>query len=140
MRIARDGTWFHQGSPIGRKELVQLFASVLRKDEEGFVLVSPAEKLSIAVDDAPFLAVLLDHDGEGAGQTLTLTTNVGNRVILGPDHGLRVSDGIPYIHVRRGLEAKISRAVHYQLADLAVLRDGVLGVWSGGVFFPLGTA
>lgn len=140
MRIARDGTWFHQGSPIGRKELVQLFASVLRKDEEGFVLVTPAEKLSIAVEDAPFLAVLLDHYGEGAGRTLTLTTNVGDRVILGPNHGLRVSDGIPYVHVRRGLEAKISRTVHYQLADLAVPRDGVLGVWSGGVFFPLETA
>jgi uncharacterized protein len=138
IRIARDGTWFHEGSPIGRREMVRLFASVLRKDEDGFVLVTPAEKLSIIVEDAPFLAVLLDRDGEGPDQTLTLTTNVGDRVTLGPRHGLRMAGGIPYVHVRRGLQAKVIRTVYYQLAEIAVTKDGVLGVWSGGVFFPLG--
>ena len=139
MRIARDGTWFHEESPIGRGELVRLFAGLLRKDDDGFVLVTPAEKLSIQVEDAPFLAVLLDRDGEGADQALTLTTNVGDRVTLGPDHGLRMADGVPYVHVRRGLEAKVSRAVYYHLAEIAQPQDGVLGVWSGGVFFTLGS-
>jgi hypothetical protein len=139
MRIARDGTWFHDGAPIGRKELVRLFASVLRKDDEGFVLVTPAEKLSILVEDAPFLALLLDRDGKGPDQMLTLTTNVGDRVVLGPEHGLRMADGIPYVHVRRGLEARVSRNVYYELAEIALPADGVLGVWSAGVFFPLGS-
>jgi hypothetical protein len=140
MRIARDGTWFHDGTPIGRRELVWLFAGLLRKDADGFVLVTPAEKLSILVEDAPFLAVLLDAEGEGRSQRLTLTTNVGDRVELGPDHALRIANNVPYFHVRRGLEAKACRAVHYQLADLAVPADGMLGVWSGGVFFALGEA
>ena len=138
MRIARDGTWFHDGAPIGRKELVRLFAGLLRKDAEGFVLVTPAEKLSIAVEDAPFLAVLLEAEGEGSARRLTFTTNVGDRALLGPEHGLRIANGVPYLHMRRGLEAKISRAVFYQLADLALPEDGVLGVWSAGMFFPLG--
>jgi len=139
MRIARDGTWFHDGTPIGRKELVRLFAGLLRKDAEGFVLVTPAEKLSIDVEDAPFLAVLLEAEGEVRERRLTFTTNVGDRALLGPEHGLRLANGVPYLHVRRGLEAKVSRAVFYQLADLAVPQEGALGVWSGGMFFPLGT-
>ena len=140
MHIARDGTWFHDGTPIGRKDMVRLFAGLLRKDPDGFVLVTPVEKLSIAVEDAPFLAVLLEAEGEGRDQRLTLTTNVGDRVALGPEHGLRVVNGVPYIHVRRGLEARVGRAVYYQLADLAVPADGAHGVWSGGVFFALGEA
>ena len=148
IRIARDGTWFHMGSPIGRKELVRLFSTILRKDPDGFVLVSPGEKMRIVVEDAPFLAVLLDVAGEGRDQALTFTTNVGDETIAGPDNPIRVEtdpdsqEPAPYVHVRKGLEARIARAAFYQLADLAVPGEGAdsgfLGVWSGGVFFRLG--
>ena len=142
MRIARDGTWFHQGSPIGRRELVRLFSTVLRKDEDGFMLVTPAEKLAIQVEDAPFLAVLMDVSGSGRDQRLTFITNVGDESVAGPAHSLRFARGaddtpIPYVHVRGGLEARISRAVYYQLVDLAVTDGGVLGVWSDGIFFTM---
>jgi hypothetical protein len=141
MRIARDGTWFHQGTPIGRRELVRLFSTLLRKDEDGFMLVTPAEKLSITVEDAPFVAVLMDVEGEGLGQRLAFVTNVGDETVAGPHHPLRFArDGdapIPYVHVRGRLEAKLSRAVYYQLVDLAVQVEGVLGVWSDGSFFAL---
>jgi uncharacterized protein len=140
MRIARDGTWFHDGTPIGRKELVRLFARLLRKDEDGFVLVTPAEKLSIAVEDAPFQAVLLEAEGSGEQQRLAFITNEGDRLVLDTAAGWRVGDGVPYVEVRRGLEARISRAVYYQLAELAVLQGGVLGVWSAGLFHVLGAA
>ena len=144
--IAKDGTWFHRGTPIGRKELVRLFSTILRKDPDGFCLVTPAEKMRITVEDAPFVAVLMDVEGSGRAQQLTFTTNVGDLVTAGPDNRIRVVTGphtdepAPYLHVRRGLEARISRAVFYQLADLAVPGDqqGLLGVWSGGLFFTLG--
>jgi hypothetical protein len=145
MRIARDGTWFHQGSPIGRRELVRLFSTILRKDADGFHLVTPAEKMRIAVEDAPFIAVLMDVEGEGRDQILRFTTNVGDQTVAGTDNPIRVETDpetktpAPYVHVRRGLEARIARAVFYQMADLAVPReDGVLGVWSSGEFFPIG--
>ena len=150
IRIARDGTWFHQGTPIGRHELVRLFSTILRKDPDGFHLVTPAEKMRIVVEDAPFLAVLLRVEGEGRDQRLIFTTNVGDETIAGRDNPVRVEtnpasgEPAPYVHVRRGLEAKIARAVFYQLADLAVPgageHDGQLGVWSDGLFFPLGRA
>jgi hypothetical protein len=146
IRIARDGTWFHQGSPIGRKELVRLFSTILRKDGADYVLVTPAEKMRIVVEDAPFLAVLMDAEGEGEDQRLTFTTNVGDITVAGADDPIRVEtdpvteEPAPYVHVRSGLEAKIARAVFYQLADLAVTRDDVMGVWSGGMFFPIGRA
>ena len=140
MRIAPDGTWFHQGSPIGRKELVRLFSTLLRKDASGFVLVTPAEKLSIAVEDAPFIAVLLEVQGSGPGQRLCFTTNVGDVVTAGAQNPLhfKVVDGapVPYLEVRRGLNAKAARPVYYQLIDLAQIQDGRLGVWSSGIFFP----
>ncbi len=139
MRIAPDGTWFHEGAPIGRKELVRLFSTLLRKDDTGFVLVTPAEKLSIAVEDAPFIAVLLEVEGAGPGQQLHFTTNVGDVVTAGADNALlfKTMDGapLPYLHVRRGLTAKAARPVYYQLADLAVTHDDRLGVWSRGIFF-----
>ena len=145
IRIARDGTWFHQGSPIGRRELVRLFSTILRRDGDDYVLVTPAEKMRITVEDAPFLAVLMDVEGEGRDQTLVFTTNVGDVTVAGPDNPIRVEtdpvseEPAPYVHVRRGLEARIARAVFYQLADLAVPGDaGELGVWSGGAFFPIG--
>jgi uncharacterized protein len=148
IRIARDGTWYHQGSPIGRKELVRLFSTILRKDPDGFHLVTPAEKMRIVVEDAPFLAVLMDVKGEGEDRKLVFTTNVGDETVAGPDNPIRVEtdpatdEPAPYVHVRKGLEARIARAVFYQLADLAVPGEGEhagsIGVWSSGRFFPLG--
>ncbi len=146
--IARDGTWFHLGTPIGRKELVRLFSTILRKDPDGFHLVTPVEKMRIVVEDAPFLAVLMSATGKGREQTLSFTTNVGDETVAGKENPIRVEtdpstdEPRPYVHVRRGLEARISRNVFYQMADLAVPGEGEhagkMGVWSGGVFFPMG--
>jgi hypothetical protein len=149
IRIARDGTWFHQGAPIVRHELVRLFSTILRKEQDGYYLVTPAEKLRIEVEDAPFLAVLLDVQDSGNEQHLLFTTNVGDQVLAGPHHRLRLEVGesgapLPYVHIRSAMEARISRAVFYQLADIAVPGhsgfEGRLGVWSDGVFFPLEAA
>jgi hypothetical protein len=150
IRIARDGTWFHQGTPVGRKELVRLFSTILRKDGDDYVLVTPVEKMRIRVEDAPFTAVLMEVAGEGRDQRLTFITNVGDETVAGADNPIRVEtdpiseEPAPYVHVRRGLEARIARAVFYQLADLAMPGEGehagMLGVWSGGVFFPIGRA
>ncbi len=147
IRIARDGTWFHEGTPVGRRELVRLFSTILRKDGDDYVLVTPAEKMRIKVEDAPFLAVLLDAQGEGKNQKLIFTTNVGDETIAGKENPIRVEidpqtrEPSPYVHVRRGLEAKISRPVFYQLVDLAVPGEGEyagkLVLWSEGVPFPL---
>ena len=144
--IRRDGLWFHEGTPIGREALVRLFSTVLRKDPDGFHLVTPVEKMRIRVEDVPFLAVLLEAEGTGRDQKLVFTTNVGDVVAAGADHPIRVEidsrsgEPAPYIHVRRGLEARISRSVFYQLADMAASqpRSGVLGVWSSGRYFVLG--
>ncbi len=148
IRIAKDGTWFHQGTPFGRKELVRLFSTILRKDGEDFFLVTPAERMRIRVDDAPFVAVLLDVRGKGAEQNLVFTTNVGDEVVANAQNPIRVitesrtGEPAPYVHVRRGLEARISRTVYYQLADIAVpsANPDQLGIWSGGSFFILGSA
>ncbi len=145
MRIAADGTWFHAGTPIGRKELVKLFSTILRREADGgFVLVTPGEKLDIAVEDAPFIAVEAIVEGEGQGARIAFRLNTDDHVIAGPDHALRVetaADGTPrpYVHVRRGLDALVNRAVFYQLADLALAADPP-GVWSDGVFFSFGAA
>ena len=147
MRIGRDGDWFHEGAPIGRMELVRLFAGLLRRDADGFVLVTPAEKLSIAVEDAPFIAVLMAVTGEGRTQMLHFTTNLGDEAVAGPDHPLRFllrdEAPVPYLHIRgrleARLEARLARAVYYQLVDLAVTEDGTPGVWSGGFFFAFGS-
>ena len=148
IRIARDGTWFHEGTPVGRKELVRLFSTILRKDPDGYHLVTPGEKMRITVEDVPFIAVLLDVSASGREQQLRFTTNVGDEVIASADNPLRVEtnpetqEPAPYVHVRRGLEARLARAVFYQLVDLAVpgegKDEGTLGVWSGGTFFPIG--
>ncbi len=143
MRIARDGTWSHAGAPIRRPALVRLFSTILRKDDDGFMLVTPAEKLSIAVDDVPFVAVLMAAEGKDQDQTLIFTTNVGDQVAAGPDHPLRffpdavTGAPIPYLHVRGKLEARLARPVYYALVEGAVEREGALGVWSGGAFFVL---
>ncbi len=146
IRIARDGTWYHEGAPVGRKELVRLFSTILRKEGDLYYLVTPVEKMQIVVEEAPFVAVLLRVEGEGRDQKLVFTTNVGDETVAGPENPIRVEidrdtqEPSPYVHVRRGLEAKIARPVFYQMAELAEWRhDGMLGVWSNGVFFPLGS-
>jgi hypothetical protein len=145
MRIAADGTWFHEGTPIGRPELVRLFSTILRREPDGgFVLVTPGEKLDIAVDDAPFVAVAVDTESEREQRRLAFRLNTGDHVVAGPDHALRVEtapDGTPrpYLHVRRGLEALVNRATFYQLADWALSEEAEPpGLWSDGVFFPFG--
>ncbi|WP_375396879.1 DUF1285 domain-containing protein [uncultured Sphingomonas sp.] len=143
MRIARDGTWYHQGSPIGRAEMVRLFSTILRREPDGgFVLVTPVEKLDIAVDDAPFVGVELKVAGSGREAMLTFRLNTGELVVADADHPLRFEqhdDGPrPYLLVRGGLEALVARPVYYELADLAIAGDDdPPGLWSGGTFFPL---
>ncbi len=139
MRIARDGTWFHQGSPIGRPAMVQLFSTILRREPDGgFVLVTPVEKLAIEVENAPFLAVELKSEGEGKGRTLAFRLNTGDLVVAGPENKLRFDAGHPYLQVRAGLEASVVRPVYYELAEIA-LAEGAMppGVWSKGAFFAL---
>ncbi|WP_413740784.1 DUF1285 domain-containing protein [Sphingomonas sp. Sphisp66] len=143
MRIARDGTWFHQGSPIGRLPMVRLFSTILRREPDGrFVLVTPVEKLDIDVEDAPFTAVEMKREGEGAAMRLAFRLNTGDLVPAGPEHGLRFEergDGPrPYLHVRRGLEALVARSVYYELAEIALANGSTPpGVWSNGSFFAL---
>ncbi|MCW5732076.1 MAG: DUF1285 domain-containing protein [Alphaproteobacteria bacterium] len=147
MRIARDGTWYYMGSPIGRPAMVQLFSSVLRLEDGKFFLVTPVEKLGIRVDDAPFVAVEMVVEGSGRGQTLSFRTNVEDAVSADASHPIRVSidtetgEPSPYVMVRDGLEALIARPVFYDLVELAVEEAGEggtrLGVWSGGRFFPI---
>ena len=152
--IQRDGTWLYRGSPIGRKELVCLFASVLRREGCGsYFLQTPAERGRIEVEDAPFVAVELDWSGIGPSQVLTFRTNIDQVIAAGPDHPIRVAYDlltcapIPYLLVRQGsgsypIEARIGRAVYYELVAIAepgvVMGREVLGVWSQGVFFALG--
>jgi hypothetical protein len=143
MRIARDGTWVHEASPIGRQAMVRLFSTILRREPDGsYVLVTPVEKLDIEVEDAPFVAVELKSEGEGESRSLAFRLNTGDLVVAGPDTPLRFAaadDGPhPYVEVRRGLEALIARSVYYELAELA-LAEGAepAGLWSGGAFFAL---
>lgn len=148
MRIARDGTWHYKGSPIGRKELVCLFASVLRREADGsYWLETPVERGQIVVEDAPFIAVEVFWRRCAGRQCLTFRTNLDEMVTADADHPIRVTvdrrsrEPRPYVTVRPGLEARISRAVFYELVALAEPEavDGrqVLGVWSEGVFFPI---
>lgn len=143
MRIARDGTWFHQGSPIGRAPMVRLFSTILRREPDGrFVLVTPVEKLDIDVEDAPFVAVEMKREGEGDTMKLAFRLNTGDLVTAGPEHVLRFEereDGPrPYLHVRGGLEALVARSVYYELAEIALANGSAPpGVWSNTAFFPL---
>jgi len=142
MRIASDGTWFYMKTPIGRPALVRLFASVLKREGDKHFLVTPVEKIGIVVDDAPFLAVeMKDEDS-----VLNFRTNVDDWVACGPDHVLRfepaAAGGLkPYLHVRRGLEAKVTRALFYDLVARGEERDvdgkAMFGIASGGAFFPM---
>ncbi len=147
MRIARDGTWFYQGTPIGRPALVRLFSTILKREGDKYFLVTPVEKVGITVEDAPFIAVDFCMQGAGQGQTLTFITNLGDEAMAGPDHPLRVTidpitaEPAPYILIRAGLEALIDRKSFYRLVDIAQVApyrgESWLGLWSQGVFFPL---
>jgi hypothetical protein len=143
MRIARDGTWYHDGQPIRRGAMVRLFSTVLRREPDGrHVLVTPVEKLDIEVECTAFRAVEMQSEGEGLQRRIAFRLDSGDAVILGPDHSLRIvstSDGpSPRLLVRHGLEAELTRSVYYELAELALAEGGdPPGVWSSGAFFPL---
>jgi hypothetical protein len=142
IRIARDGTWYHEGSPIRRDALVKLFSTVLRLDPDGYCLVTPAEKLAIEVEDAPFAAVNMESRGDGHQRELLFTTNVDDHVVADADHPLRVEEQggepRPYVMIRDGLEALLTRPVFYRLVDLAEPESGELVVYSRGERFVLG--
>jgi len=149
MRIARDGTWFYRGSPIARQPLVKLFASVLRREDDGsYWLVTPVERGRIDVEDAPFLAVEVTSEGSGRERRLSFRTNLDQIVAAGPEHPIRVDtaangEPAPYILVRPGIEARLNRPVFYELVELADAErgdggSGPFGLWSDGMFFDLG--
>lgn len=142
MEIRRDGTWFYEGTPIGRKRLVRLFSTILKVEDGKYFLVTPVEKVGIRVVDAPFVATDIEQTEEG----IAFTTNVGDRVIAGPDHAIRVErdasgEPSPYVHIRAGLEALIDRKSFYRLVDMGEAHelDGepMFGVWSRETFFPI---
>jgi uncharacterized protein len=143
IRIAGDGSWHHEGRPINREAMVRLFSTILRREPDGsFVLVTPAEKLTIDVDDTPFLAVEVKSVGEGRDHTLAFRLNTGDLVVADAEHPLRLeerADGPqPLLQVRPGLDARLVRPVYYELAELALAEDGAPpGLWSGGIFHPL---
>jgi len=143
MRIARDGTWFYQGTPITRTALVRLFSTILRRDGDDYFLVTPVEKVGITVDDAPFVAVDVEAEGAGQDQTLRFETNVGDHVTAGPDRPIRVErdpetgEPAPYVLVRANLEALIDRKSFYRLVEIGDCSEGWFGLWSGGAFFRI---
>ena len=147
MRIARDGTWFYLGTPIGRPGLVKLFSSIIKREGDAYFLVTPVEKVGITVDDAPFLAIDLESTGTDYNQRVTFTTQVGDTAVAGPANPLRVirdaatGEPSPYILIRANLEALIDRKSFYRLIDLCQhkVHDGAnwFGLWSDGVFFPI---
>ena len=147
MRIARDGTWFYLGTPIGRPGLVRLFSSIIRREGDAYFLVTPVEKVGIIVDDAPFLAIDLESTGEGHNQRVTFTTQVGDTVLAGAANPLRVTrdaatgEPSPYILIRANLEALIDRKSFYRLIEMCqhTHHKGAdwFGIWSDGMFFPI---
>ena len=147
IRIARDGMWWYLGTPIGRKELVNLFASVLKLEDGRYYLVTPVEKIGITVDDAPFVAVDFEVAEAGPTQTITFETNVGEFSVAGPDNPIRVvrdpdtGEPSPYVHIRSGLEALIDRKSYYRLVEIGEHDDvngtSWFGLRSGGAFFPI---
>ena len=139
MRIARDGTWYHQGSPIRRPEMVRLFSTVLRREPDGrHMLVTPVEKLEIEVEATAFRAVEMASEGEGRERRIAFKLDSGDAVILGPDHPLADSPTLRESCVRHGLEAELARPVYYELAEIALAENHQPpGVWSNGQFFAL---
>jgi len=147
MRIARDGVWFHEGEPINRIKLAKLFSTILRREDDGqYWLVTPVERGRIAVEDSPFVAVEMHREGAGDGQVLSFRTNLDHRVTADADHPIVMERSpftgeiTPYVKMERGLSARLSRPVYYDLAELSVPGsgdDGAMGVWSKGSFFVL---
>lgn len=143
MHIRRDGTWFYQGTPIGRPELVKLFSTILWREEDKYYLVTPVEKVGITVEDAPFVAVDFEAEGSGKDQLLRFVTNLQDEALAGPDHPIRVvrdadtGEPSPYVLIRRNLEALIDRKSFYRLVDIGAHHDGWFGLWSGGEFFGI---
>lgn len=139
MQIKRDGTWFYLGTPIGRFELVKLFSSILKLEDGKYFLVTPVEKVGITVEDAPFVAV----DFEVEGDVITFETHVGDCVSAGPEHPIRVErdaetgEPSPYVMVRAGLEALIDRKSFYRLVEIGAHHEGWFGLWSNGAFFRI---
>jgi uncharacterized protein len=138
MRIASNGTWFYNGTPIERPAMVRLFARILRREEDRYYLVTPVEKVGIIVEDVPFIAVELTLEGD----RLNLRTNVGDMATAGPDHPLRFetdADGAirPYIEVRKGLDARLTPSVARDLLALAAVEENMVGIRTGGVFFAI---
>jgi hypothetical protein len=149
MRIAKDGTWFYLGTPIGRPALVRLFSTILKRENNAYFLVTPVEKVGIRVDDAPFLAVEMHREADSRGPVLRFRSNVDDWVICDGSHRLRFepsADGglVPYLHVRADLWAKVTRALYYELVDIGEERvvDGrpMFGVASAGEFFAMAGA
>jgi len=141
LEILANGTWNYMGTPILRRRLISLFASVLRKEGEEYFLVTPVEKCRIRVLDVPFQIVLMGVSAEGSIQNLQVTTDMGEKVFIDAEHPLRMEhnngESIPYVMIRGGMEGRMNRNVYYQLADLLVERDGKLGLWSGNSFFNM---
>lgn len=145
MRIARDGTWFYEGSPINRPAMVKMFSNILRKDGDAYVLVTPVEKVGITVEDAPFITEDFEVTGAGETQVLAFETHVGDFATAGPNTPIRVEidpetdEPAPYVTVRTNLEARITRKAFYRLVELGTHQvvDGysMFGVWSSGMFF-----
>ncbi len=147
MRIARDGTWYYMGTPIGRQPMVRLFSSIIRKDGDSYFLVTPVEKVGITVDDAPFVAVDFDATGHGREQTVAFRTNVDDSITASRDCPIRVEhdpltgEASPYILVRSNLEALIDRKSFHRLVEICVHEshhnESWFGLWSSGLFFPI---
>jgi len=147
IRISRNGQWWYLGTPIGRLELVELFASVLKREGDRYFLVTPVEKIGITVEDAPFVAVDFEVLAEGRDQRIVFKTNVGDEAVAGPEHPIRVirdaetGEPSPYVHIRAGLEALIDRKSYYRLVEMCDVapHDGAkwFGLWSSGQFFPI---
>jgi uncharacterized protein len=138
MRIAADGRWYHQGGEITRPAMVRAFSTLLRNDRDGYWLVTPQEKLSIEVEDAPFIAVEMQSEGKGNARKLAFRLNSDDLVIAGPEHAIELRP-LPYLHVRDSLWAKIARPVYYELAEAALDENQTPpGVWSNGTYFPIG--
>jgi uncharacterized protein len=140
MRIAADGKWYHQGGEITRPAMVRAFSSLLRRDADGsHWLVTPQQKFSIKVDDAPFVAVEMQSEGEGEQRSLAFRLNSDDLVVAGPEHAIEVRNDLPYLHVRNGLWAKLSRSAYYDLAEIALEESPTAPrVWSNGIFFEVG--
>lgn len=140
MRIAADGKWYHQEGEIARPAMVRAFSSLLRRDADGsHWLVTPQQKLSIDIEDAPFQAVELQSEGQGESRSLAFRLNSDDLVVAGPEHRIELRDGLPYLHVRAGLWAKLVRPVYYELAEIALAESpNAPCVWSNGIAFSIG--